>query len=65
MEASGRQTVQSSPVFRLACRLAHVIPSREQAAKWLRGRGAAIIFRHQAALQLGIALDKERSVSLN
>lgn len=42
----------SSPLFRKACELAHIPPTKRQARKWLTHRGAAWERRHDASAEL-------------
>ena len=45
---TNEQFAQSDPVFRKACELARVSPTRRQASKWHRREGLAVKFAADA-----------------
>ena len=49
---SANKRVMESPVFQLACAIAHVEPCKRQASKWNNHYGAAYAVRLEAARRL-------------
>lgn len=48
---SNRKMAEKDPIFRKACELAGVQPTKRQASKWRNKRGRAYDFRIQAATE--------------